>query len=72
MRYIPTVSIGSLLGGEDIGTIILTGSIGVPVYLDGYALGGRYADPRDERGRCDEFYYCFTFFVKSQHSFLDF
>ena len=37
LQYIPTGWIGSLLGGEDIGTIILGGLIGVPAYLNGYA-----------------------------------
>ena len=35
LQYIPTGWIGSLLGGEDIGTIILAGLIGVPAYLNG-------------------------------------
>ena len=36
LQYIPTGWIGSLLGGEDIDTIILAGLIGVPAYLNGY------------------------------------
>ena len=35
LQYIPTGWIGNLLGGEDIGTIILAGLIGVPAYLNG-------------------------------------
>jgi uncharacterized membrane protein YraQ (UPF0718 family) len=37
LQYIPTGWIGSLLGGEDIGTMILAGLIDVPAYLNGYA-----------------------------------
>ena len=37
LQYIPTVWSDSLLGGEDIGTIILAGLIGYPAYLNGYA-----------------------------------
>ena len=37
LQYIPTGWIGNLLGGEDIGTIILAGLIGVPAYLNDYA-----------------------------------
>ena len=36
LQHIPTGWIGSLLGGEDIDTIILAGLIGVPAYLNGY------------------------------------
>ena len=36
LQYILTGWIGSLLGGEDIDTIILAGLMGVPAYLNGY------------------------------------
>lgn len=37
LRYVPAESVGSLLGGDGLGPIVLASLVGAPAYLNGYA-----------------------------------
>ena len=40
LRYIPAEDISRVLGGEGLGTVIVSALVGMPAYLNGYAAVG--------------------------------